>query len=114
MPVIITTNLEFKEGNNIFNNQKMVVIAGPEIAKIMGLPVTGNYMSKETGKIFGDISINEVEHKRPMLSAVAVSSVKLNSGKGFYKLARILGRLRNDNKNKIWKEELKKVYNNWK
>jgi len=44
------------------------------IAQIMGLPLTGHHMSAETGHILGEISEDEINHGRPMLSAIAVGA----------------------------------------
>ncbi len=53
-----------------------------DIAVIMGLPLTGNHMQRETGQILGEISEDEVEADRPMLSAVAVGK-NGRPGRGF-------------------------------
>ena len=63
-----------------------------DIALLMGLPQSGNYMGKEVGLILGEISEDEVRAGRPMLSAVAVG-VNGKAGSGFFGLARDLGRL---------------------
>jgi hypothetical protein len=38
-----------------------------DIAVIMGITVTGSHMGKQTGKILGEISEDEVRAGRPML-----------------------------------------------
>jgi hypothetical protein len=43
-----------------------------EIAKLMGLPLSNNHMSKQVGWIPGEISAYGPESGRPMLSAIAV------------------------------------------
>jgi len=43
-----------------------------DIAVIMGLPLQGAYMGRETGHVLGEFSEDEVNAGRPMLSAVAV------------------------------------------
>ena len=86
------------------------------IAKIMGLPLKGNYMGLEVGRILGAISEEEVKHGRPMLSSVAVG-VSGEPGEGFYSLAKQMGfDFKDDSKNKrkFWKNELKQVYEIWK
>jgi hypothetical protein len=45
-----------------------------EIAAILGIHTPGNHMSRETGWILGEISEDEFNQKRPMLSAIAVTS----------------------------------------
>lgn len=84
-----------------------------EIAKMMGLPLTGNYMSAMIGQILGEISMDEVEHGRPMLSAIAVG-VKGLAGDGFYKLARELAKLTTQSDDEFWAAEKKAVYDTWK
>jgi hypothetical protein len=60
-----------------------------EIAQMMGLHISGNYMGKELGQILGEISLEEHSQGRPMLSAIAVGSNGL-PGEGFFKLAKDL------------------------
>jgi len=84
-----------------------------EIAKMMGLPLTGNYMSSMIGQILGEISRDEVEHDRPMLSAIAVGVNGL-PGQGFYKLARDMGKLSTQLDEEYWAAEKKVVYDTWK
>ena len=60
-----------------------------EIAAIMGLPLTGSHMAREVGLILGEISEDEVNNGRPMLSAVAVSKDG-RSSEGFFGLAESL------------------------
>jgi predicted nuclease of predicted toxin-antitoxin system len=55
-------------------------------------PLQGNYMSREIGQLLGEISEDEVQAGRPMLSAVAGSAAGKTGG-GFFDLARELGRL---------------------
>lgn len=49
-------------------------------------------MGREVGQILGEISEDEMEQGRPLLSAVAVG-VSGQPGAGFFALARQLGRL---------------------
>jgi hypothetical protein len=85
-----------------------------DIAAIMGLPTTGNYMSKQTGRLCGEISEDEVRAGRPMLSAVAVK-VGGTPGPGFYPFAKKLGRMRaGENETDFWKRELEAVYKAWR
>jgi len=86
-----------------------------EIAQMMGLPLSGNYMGKELGYILGEISQEEHLRGRPMLSALAVGSNGL-PGKGFFVLAKSLGyHYENTTKEKrsFWEEMKKKVYRTW-
>jgi len=86
-----------------------------EIARMMGLPPTGNHMGREVGYILGEISEDEQQRKRPMLSAVAVG-VEGKAGEGFFGLAQELGRLSDESpeaKRRFWEEERSAVYKTW-
>lgn len=86
------------------------------IAEIMGLPMKGSHMGREVGELIGAVSANEVEHNRPMLSAVVVN-VQGILGEGFYDWAQKLGRYNpadyTDEKD-FWHDELAQVYETWK
>ena len=87
-----------------------------EIAKMIGLPMSGSYMGHEVGWILGEISEDEIANGRPMLSALAVG-VSGEPGDGFYNFAKELGRLQEDSKEarrQFWEEEKKAVYDAWK
>jgi hypothetical protein len=86
-----------------------------DLAVIMGLPLQGAYMGRETGHILGEISEDEVTAGRPMLSAVAVS-VSGKAGPGFFGLAKDLGRFSGDpaDEERFWRAELDAVYATWK
>ncbi|MBN1451643.1 MAG: hypothetical protein JW963_11560 [Anaerolineales bacterium] len=86
------------------------------IAKMMGLPSSGNYMAHELGIILGEISEDEVRKGRPMLSAMAVG-VSGEPGEGFYTLAKELGLLQDDSpeeKRQFWEEQKARVYETWR
>ena len=86
-----------------------------EIAQMMNLPLSGNYMGKELGQILGEISHEEHIRGRPMLSAIAVSSSEF-PGDGFFELAKRLGHQFEDStegKRTFWEEEKEKVYLTW-
>lgn len=85
------------------------------IAQIMGLPLKGSHMGREVGQMLGEISEDEVNRGRPMLSAVAVSVNGL-PGPGLFSLARQFGRLSEEGKaeqEKFWKDEVSAVYKTW-
>ncbi len=85
-----------------------------EIAKILGMPTQGNNMGRVIGLILGEISRDETAKGRPMLSAVA-TNVNGSPGKGFFLLARELGRITDkDSEITFWQRELKLVYTTWK
>ena len=54
-----------------------------ELAGVVGLPIVGAYMGTEIGHILGEISEDEHELGRPMLSAVAVGVAGM-PGDGFF------------------------------
>lgn len=86
-----------------------------EIAQLMGLPLSGNYMGLEVGHILGEISEDESLQGRPMLSAVAVGTSG-EPGEGFYILACELNKLNDDSakgKKRFWKSEKMEVYKTW-
>lgn len=86
-----------------------------EIAQIMGLPLVGSHMGKETGHILGEISEDEHSNTRPMLSAVAVG-ISGSPGSGFFALARELGKLTDesrDSERSFWESERDACYQTW-
>ena len=87
-----------------------------EIAQLVGLPLQGSHMGSQLGHLLGEISEDEVNNGRPMLSAVAVN-VQGVPGPGFYVLARDLGKKFDDSREgrlEFWKSELSNVYEVWK
>ncbi|MFC2023430.1 hypothetical protein ACFLT5_01695 [Chloroflexota bacterium] len=80
------------------------------------MPLTANYMGNETGWIAGEISEDEACHGRPMLGALAIASTGI-PGKGFFDLARKLGRLHKESREaevRFWKEETAALYETWR
>jgi hypothetical protein len=84
-----------------------------DVAVIMGLPQTGSHMARETGHVLGEISEDEVNNGRPMLSAVAVSK-KGEVGPGFFDLARSLRRFSGKDKLSFLSSERSAVYETWR
>ena len=85
-----------------------------DIAVILGLPLSGSHMGKEVGWILGEISEDEVNADRPMLSSVAVG-VNGKAGPGFFGLARKLSRLAaNGDESKFWEKEQSATHAAWK
>src|SRR5450756_1778023 len=85
------------------------------VAQIMGLPLSGNLMGREVGEMIGEISREEVQNGRPMLSAIVVGTSGV-PGDGFYTWAKELGRLKDDSKQakeQFWKQECEAVYAAW-
>jgi len=84
-----------------------------ELADLVGLPTTGNYMGSEVSKYLGAISEDEVHHGRPMLSAIAVT-VEGKPGAGFFSLAVELNKLSDKgDQHKFWEVERNAVYKTW-
>jgi hypothetical protein len=86
------------------------------VAEIMGLPLKGSYMGKETGHLLGEIAEDEFHQGRPLLAALAVSSVSGRPGPGFFALARDLGKLQETSEEAergFWEKEIAAVYAAW-
>ncbi len=86
-----------------------------ELALLVGLPLSGNYMSNSLGWLLRNIAENEAVHKRPMLSALAVS-VNGKPGTGFFPLARELGLLNSadpETEGAFWENQKRQCYELW-
>ena len=84
-----------------------------DLAVIMGLPMSGNYMGAETGWILGEIVEDEIQADRPMLSSVVVGTHG-KPGPGFYTLAQDLGRFsEGDDPEDFWNKEREASYEAW-
>lgn len=88
------------------------IVTYKDIAKLIGLPLKGNYTGRMLGIILGEISEDEFSHGRPMLSAIAVGVNGL-PGEGFYKLARELAKLTTQADEEFWLAEKNAVYDTW-
>lgn len=87
-----------------------------QVAKILGISSPGNHMAREVGQILGEISEDEHNVGRPMLSALAVGVNGL-PGTGFFNLARRLGKLSSTtpaDELEFWREERNKIYESWR
>jgi len=91
-----------------------------DVAVIMGLQGKRNHMSKETGYLLGEISEDEHNQGRPMLSSVVVRKMGKNKGipgEGFFNLAVSLGKLSANataqEKEEFWRNELNATYSKW-
>jgi len=96
--------------------QNRSTIGYQDVAAIMGLPMTGNHMARETGQMLGEISQNEHARGRPMLSALVVR-VDGSPGPGFFVLARDLGKLKDGTKEdekRFWQGERDAVFKTWR
>jgi hypothetical protein len=90
-----------------------------EMADLVGLPTTGNYMGKEVGHLVGEISEDQHDRGRPMLSAIVVE-VGFDSlpGSGFFKLAADLKKYNGSDDPKqqrdFWEAEKRSVHEFWR
>ena len=72
-------------------------------------------MARQVGQVLGEISADEHKAERPMLSAIAVNEAGV-PGKGFFNLARQLGRLSYsapDAEPEFLRVEQQRVYDLW-
>lgn len=86
-----------------------------ELAHVVGLPLSGNYMGKRIGELLGAVSQNEVSRGRPMLSAIAVTTTGVPGG-GFFNYARELGLLSSEGsqaEEAFWEAQQRKIYETW-
>lgn len=86
-----------------------------ELALVVGLPLTGNYMGKRLGEILGAIFQNEYLQNRPLLSAVAVTT-NGRPGGGFFRLAYELGLIDSDDPERhhaFWEDQVMQCYETW-
>jgi hypothetical protein len=86
-----------------------------ELAHMVGLPLVGNYMGRRIGNILGAVSQNEVQHQRPMLSALAATTNGIPGG-GFFTYAKDLELLKSDHptdQGAFWKDQKRQCYETW-
>ena len=72
-------------------------------------------MARQVGQVLGEVSEDENQAGRPMLSAIAVNEAG-TPGEGFFKLARRLGRLAESGSvgdSDFLAAEQKRVYDAW-
>jgi hypothetical protein len=85
-----------------------------ELAHIVGLPLTGNYMGKRIGELLGAVSQNQLNRQRPLLSAVAIGTSGV-PGEGFFGLAEELGLLTTgEDRLTFWEKQRTACYQIWK
>ena len=87
-----------------------------KVARILGIQSTGHNMARPVGQVLGEISEDEHNADRPMLSVVAVGSGGM-PGEGFFVLARRLKKLsgtNSDDERRFWEAERKRVYEVWR
>jgi hypothetical protein len=123
---IMTTNGSKYRGTKEYHLVFFVLIAAAQsrgvvphtkIAPIIGINQPGHHMAQEVGQLLGEISEDEHQNGRPMLSAVVVSEWKgLLPGEGFFKLARKLGKTSANDataEKQFWISERDAVYDCW-
>lgn len=85
------------------------------VARILKIRQTGHHMASQVGHILGEISEDEVQSNRPMLSALAVGTSGVPSD-GFFQLAKDLGQLHDDSaqgRERFWNSTRKSLYELW-
>lgn len=86
-----------------------------QVARILGIHSLGHNMARQVGQVLGEISEDEHNTDRPMLSAVAVGSGGM-PGEGFFVLARRLQKFTGANsadERRFWETERERVYEVW-
>ena len=86
-----------------------------QVARILGIRSLGHNMARQVGQVLGEISEDEHNADRPMLSAVAVGSGGM-TGEGFFVLARRLKMFSGANsadERRFWEAERERVYEVW-
>ena len=92
------------------------LVSYSEIAELMKLPPTGNFMQRQIGALLGEIAKEEIVNGRPMLSALAKSKNKPRPGEGFFNLAKELGIYKGnseDDEKHFWENLREKIYTAW-
>ena len=85
-----------------------------EVAPLANLDMSKPDHRTKLGKILCEISEYEHEQKRPMLSAVVILKDKNMPGKGFFDLARELGKYKDKDDFRFFLKELVKVHDYWR
>ena len=101
--------------NKLIEAAKMKdVVCYSEIGELLDLSMDNPYHRQEIGRILGEISTEEHQAGRPLLSAVVVHKENHQPGKGFFQLARELGKQKPDeNDDVFFAAELQKVFDEW-
>lgn len=93
-------------------NQKVVYYA--EVGELLNFSMDNPHHRKELGRILGEISTEEDDNDRPLLSAVVVHKEDHLPGEGFFNLAKELGKQKPDEDNDtFYTNELRKVFDAW-
>jgi len=85
-----------------------------EVGQILNLDMGNPHHRQEIGRILGEISTEEHNNGRPLLSAVVVHQENQRPGQGFFNLARELGIQGSDEDDEtFYTNELNRVFNEW-
>ena len=105
--------------NDVVRNELLRVARAQEITSYSVIaPVAGINLDTDAGRavlarLLGEISTAEHAAGRPLLSAVVVLKGSDVPGRGFFTLARDLGRFAGGDDMKFWVEEVKRVWDYW-
>lgn len=88
------------------------------VIELAGLQLTGDALSGALGRVFYEVVQEDLAQDvtRPMLSAIALPVGGSRPSKGFFDLARELGRLKSNNpdiEDKFWLDEVKALRAYW-
>ncbi len=93
-------------------NRRVVYYA--EVGRLLNFSMDNPSHRVELGKILGEISTEEYEEGRPLLSAVVVHKEDHQPGEGFFSLAKELGQKRPDeDSDAFYASELERVFIAW-
>ncbi|SRR5258706_15923266 len=88
----------------------------PALTDILGFEGAGDHIPRELGQLCGEISDDEHDADRPLISALVINQSN-HPGTGFFELARTLGLLRSRSKeaeDDYWIAELRRVHEFWR
>jgi hypothetical protein len=97
------------------NSRSLCTYTG--IAELTGLPNKGHQMISTVGRLLGEISDDEHDAGRPLLSAIAVDKNSGLAGRGFFKLVRDMKLLSGTSEyaeKQFLNKEKSKVFDHWK
>ena len=92
--------------------QQRRVLSYAEVGEVLNLDMDNPHHRREIGRILGEISTEEHNNGRPLLSAVVVHRENHRPGPGFFSLARELGIQGPDEDDEtFYTNELNRVFN---
>jgi hypothetical protein len=84
------------------------------LAALTGLDVAKAEDRRRLADLLREVSVGEHRQRRPMLSVVVVLRRRGTPGRGFFDLARELGRYDGSDPQAFWTAELNRVYDEWR